>query len=75
LHDKKSFLRCKVSLKNLIYHLKVKEKQGNTRKRSHIDTPKYKKTGEQSHDSLLSPAQLKATCNYLLFFEGDVILQ
>jgi len=43
LHDKNSFLRCKVSLKNLIYHLKVTEKQGNTRKRSHIDTPKYKK--------------------------------
>ncbi len=45
------------------------------RNRGHIDTPKYKKTGEQSHDSLLSPARLKATCNYLLFFEGDVILQ
>ena len=38
-------------------------------------TRKLRKTGEQSHDSLLSPARLKATCNYLLFFEGDVILQ
>ena len=29
--------------------------EGKTRKlrnRGHIDTPKYKKTGEQSHDSL-----------------------